>query len=110
MEAATTGNFVGVRNYGRQRLDANGAMMPPPDAELTHNHDEFCPPSLEGAIRYAHEATGLPVVVTENGIDTLDDSRRAAYIGLAIQSMRRAIAGGVPVRGYIHWSLRTESR
>jgi beta-glucosidase len=105
MEAAKTSDFIGVQNYGRQRLDSNGPMMPPAGAELTHNHEEFFPASLEGAIRYAHEATGLPVIVTENGIDTPDDSRRAAYIPLAVAGMQRAIAAGIPVRGYIHWSL-----
>jgi len=105
MEVAKADDFIGVQNYGRQRLDASGPMLPPADAELTHNHEEFYPASLEGAIRYAHEATGRPVIVTENGIDTLDDSRRAAYIPLAIEGMKRAMASGVPVRGYIHWSL-----
>ncbi|CAG9201751.1 Aryl-beta-glucosidase [Paraburkholderia tropica] len=105
MEAARTGDFIGVQNYGRQRLDRNGAMPPPAGAEMTANGEEFYPDSLEGAVRYAHSATGLPVIVTENGIDGIDDAQRVRYIPLAIEAMQRAMKDGVPVHGYIHWSL-----
>ncbi|WP_322047956.1 glycoside hydrolase family 1 protein [Paraburkholderia sp. J67] len=105
MEAARTGDFIGVQNYGRQRLDRHGAMPPPKGAEMTDSGEEFYPDSLEGAVRYAHAATGLPVIVTENGIDALDDAKRVRYIPLAVEAMQRAMRDGVPVHGYIHWSL-----
>ena len=105
MDAAKTVDFIGVQNYGRQRLDDKGIMAVPEGAELTQMGEEFYPASLEGAVRYAHEATGLPVMVTENGIATVNDQRRAAYIPLAVAGLHRAIAGGVPVKGYVHWSL-----
>jgi beta-glucosidase len=105
LDAAKTGDFVGVQNYGRQRLNDKGAMSPPAGAELTDSGEEFYPDSLNGAIAYAHAATGKPVVVTENGIDTVDDARRARYVPLAIAGMRRAMAAGAPVLGYVHWSL-----
>ena len=105
LEAAKTGDFIGVQNYGRQQLDENGPMAPPPGAELTQMGEEFFPASLEGAIRYAHESTGLPIIVTENGIGTTDDSQRVAYIPQAIAGVGRALADGVPVLGYCHWSL-----
>jgi beta-glucosidase len=105
LDAAKTGDFVGVQNYGRQRLNDKGAMPPPAGAELTDSGEEFYPDSLNGAVTYAHAATGKPVVVTENGIDTVDDARRTRYIPLAIAGMLRAMAAGVPVLGYVHWSL-----
>jgi len=106
LEAArTAGDFIGVQNYTRQRLDARGPLAPPEGAELTQTGEEFYPASLEGAIRYAHAATGLPVLVTENGIATTDDTRRAAYIPAAVAGVGRALADGIPVLGYIHWSL-----
>jgi beta-glucosidase len=80
-------------------------MAPADGAELTQTHEEFCPASLEGAIRYAHEATGLPVLVTENGIATTDDTGRAAYIPKVVAGVGRAVADGVPVLRYIRWSL-----
>jgi beta-glucosidase len=105
MEAAKTGDFIGVQNYGRQRIDSKGPMPAPVGAELTQMGEEFFPESLEGAVRYAHEATGLPVIVTENGIATTDDARRVAYIPRAVASLGNAMKNGVPVLGYVHWCL-----
>jgi beta-glucosidase len=105
LEAARASDFIGVQNYGRQRLDDKGPLPPPRGAELTQMGEEFYPASLEGAVRYAHAATGRPVLITENGIAATDDTRRAAYIPLAVAGVQRAIADGVPIIGYIHWSL-----
>ena len=105
LEAAKTGDFIGVQNYERRRLDDKGIMPPPTGARLTESGSEFYPDSLEGAVRYAHEATGLPVIVTENGINAADDTLRQAFIPLAVSSLHSAIASGVPVKGYVHWSL-----
>ena len=66
---------------------------------------EIYPASLEGAVRYAHQATGRPVLVTEHGLGTTDDRQRAAFIPPALAGLKRAMDDGVPVLGYIHWSL-----
>lgn len=47
---------------------------------------------------------GVPVMVTENGIATADDNRRIAYTEGALQGLHSAIADGVEVLGYLHWS------
>jgi beta-glucosidase len=47
----------------------------------------------------------VPVYVTENGIATEDDARRAEYIRRALAGLRNCLADGVDVRGYFHWSL-----
>lgn len=99
------GDFIGVQNYSRYRLNGTGVMPPPAGAELTQMGEEFYPASVEGAVRFAHAATGKPVLISENGIATTDDSRRVAYIPQAIAGVRRAITDGVPILGYIHWSL-----
>ena len=98
-------DFVGVQNYSRVRYDANGEMPLPAGAQLDQGGGEIFPASLEGTIRYAHAATGKPIIVTENGVGTLDDSVRAAYIPEALAGVHRAIADGIPVGGYVHWSL-----
>lgn len=98
-------DFVGVQNYTRQLLDKNGPLPPPANAELGQTGDEIFPSSLEGAIGYAHEATGKPIMITENGVATTDDTLRARYIPQAIASVSRAVRAGTPVLGYVHWSL-----
>jgi beta-glucosidase len=42
--------------------------------------------------------------VTENGIATSDDAQRIAYTTEALQGVAAALADGVDVRGYFHWS------
>jgi beta-glucosidase len=100
-----TGDFVGVQTYSRARIDAKGQMQPPKGAELTQTGEEFWPQALEQTIRYAHAATGKPIYVTENGLSTEDDTRRVAYIKIALQGVKACLADGVPVKGYSHWSL-----
>ena len=48
---------------------------------------------------------GKPVIVTENGIADADDDQRARYLVAHLRQAHRAIADGVDLRGYIHWSL-----
>ena len=45
------------------------------------------------------------LIVTENGIATADDTRRVAFIRLALDGVQHYIADGIPVKGYFHWSL-----
>ncbi|MFA5390202.1 MAG: glycoside hydrolase family 1 protein [Candidatus Omnitrophota bacterium] len=47
----------------------------------------------------------LPVLITENGICTSDDALRWEYISGHLEHMHRAMEQGVPVMGYLYWSL-----
>ncbi|MFT3754536.1 MAG: family 1 glycosylhydrolase [Pseudoxanthomonas sp.] len=104
-DAGRDDDFIGVQTYNRSRIDAKGTLPKPAGAESTQVGDEFYPAALGGAIRYAHRATGKPVLVTENGIAATDDALRQRFLPAALQSMDAAIADGVPVLGYLHWSL-----
>lgn len=46
-----------------------------------------------------------PIFVLENGIADARDEKRAEFIRLHIEAMKRAMDEGVDVRGYFHWSL-----
>jgi beta-glucosidase len=56
-------------------------------------------------VRYAHEATGVPILVSEHGVGTDDDAIRAKFIPEALAGLKVAMDDGVPVLGYCHWSL-----
>ena len=47
----------------------------------------------------------LPVMITENGICTSEDTLRWEYISGHLTHIHRAIEQGVPVMGYLYWSL-----
>lgn len=46
-----------------------------------------------------------PVYITENGLADAADTRRKKFIEDHLRYVSRAIARGVDVRGYLHWSL-----
>jgi beta-glucosidase len=105
LEAARGDDFIGVQTYSRTRVGPDGTLDPPADAELTLMGYEWYPDSLEATIRRAWEVTdGTPVLVTENGIGTDDDTRRLAYVRRALEGVRRCLDDGIDVRGYTCWS------
>ncbi|WP_097093787.1 glycoside hydrolase family 1 protein [Novosphingobium sp. Chol11] len=104
LTAAREDDFIGVQNYSRKVLGDRGFVMPQTGA-LGPEGKDFYPASLGGAVRYAASVAKVPVVVTENGIGTADDTIRVRHMDGALASLRNAIKDGVEVRGYIHWSF-----
>jgi beta-glucosidase len=96
-------DFAGVQNYSRTRVGPDGAIPLPADAERTQMGYEYCPEALEGVIRAVAKA-GIPMIVTENGVATDDDSRRVEFIRRALAGVQRCLADGLDVRGYVYWS------
>lgn len=105
LEAAREDDFIGVQNYERVLWGAEGRLPPPPGSVLTQGGGEVYAASLANACRYAHEQTRRPVIVTEHGVSALDDTIRADLISGALAELHKAIASGVPILGYVHWSL-----
>jgi beta-glucosidase len=85
-----------------------GACLPAPDAS-------YCVPRMgyEGhadgigdvVLAFADRYPDLPLVITEAGIATDVGRRRAENIVRNLESLERARAAGVDLRGYYHWSL-----
>ena len=105
LEVARSDDFVGVQNYGRVLWGDKGMLPPPEGSPRNVDGREIYPPSLAGAVRYAHAATGVPILITEHGVGTSDDRLRAEFIPAALTELQTVVADGVPVIGYVHWSL-----
>ena len=105
LELARDDDFVGVQNYERIVYGPDGAVPAPEGADVNGMGTAVEPDSLRGAVVYAHEVSGVPVLVSEHGIGTEDDTVRAAFIEPSLEGLRQAIADGVPVLGYCHWTL-----
>jgi beta-glucosidase len=105
LEAARQDDFIGVQTYSRTRVGPDGTLGAEDGVELTQMGYEFWPESLEATIRRAWDVTdGVPILVTENGIGTDDDTRRIEYITRALGGVRRCLDDGIDVRGYTCWS------
>ena len=118
-------DYVGVNFYTR-RLMAAAAPAPPEqpfgwrvvdpgEVPRTDAGWEICPDHLRDLlIRLNQEYPGTPIVVTENGGVFNDppapdgqvrDERRIVFIREHVTAMAQAVAAGVDLRGYFHWSL-----
>jgi beta-glucosidase len=104
LEAARHCDYLGVQPYSRTIVGEKD-LAPPKDAEITQTGMEFYPECVGNVVRYAAKEARVPVVVTENGIATEDDSRRVEYTRRALAGLKSAIDDGVDVRGYVAWSL-----
>jgi beta-glucosidase len=105
LRLAREDDFIGVQNYESAVYDAGGLVPPPPGAALNQLGSAIDTGALGGAVRYAHEISGVPVFVTEHGIGTDDDALRAAFIEPSLAGLLDAMDDGVPVLGYCHWTL-----
>lgn len=98
-------DFFGLQNYTRKRITSDGALPVPPGVETTQMDYEFYPQALGHVIRRVYGELGLPIMVTENGVATTDDTRRVAFIDQALAGVQECMEEGIPVLGYMHWSL-----
>ncbi|MFD1717063.1 glycoside hydrolase family 1 protein [Georgenia deserti] len=106
LENSAGDDFLGVQAYTRTFIGPDGPLPTSPERETTLTGWEFFPPAAELGLRSAWELSGqVPLMITENGIATSDDTRRIAYTQGALEGVHRAISDGIDVRGYQHWSL-----
>jgi beta-glucosidase len=105
LEAVKGDDFLGVQNYERQVWGDKGRIPPTPGTDVNYMGSEVYAPSLAGAVRYAHAVSGVPIIVTEHGVGTDNDSVRARLIPAALAELKKAMDDGIPVKGYFHWSL-----
>ena len=120
-------DFIGVNHYSPARAQALGAPVsstvplfdfapqvtyrgtgnpqgPPCPTTCSDFGWEIDPSGLANVLKEA-ATFGKPLYVTENGIDDAEDDQRPAYLRSYLRALHGAIADGVDVRGYFHWSL-----
>lgn len=99
-------DFIGVQNYSRKIIGPQGDMGIPEGAEVTQMDYEYYPQGIAHVVRrVAEELPGKELIITENGIATLDDSRRQEFIKTALTELEACVVDGIPLKGYLHWSL-----
>ncbi len=99
--------------YVRARDDGGCESLSPKDLPVTAMGWPVTPEALYWGPKFFHERYGLPIVITESGMaddDTVHDGsvhdrRRIDFLQRYLAEYARAIADGVPARGYFLWSL-----
>lgn len=72
---------------------------------VNHLGWEVYPKGLLIWLRRLHTAYGLPIMITENGLPDPDDTNRASFLVAHLRAIEQALAEGIHVSGYLHWSL-----
>ena len=112
-------DFLGVNNYSRSIVrageDGEPIELPAPAGPTTSMGWEVYPDAIYEVLTRLHgEYDTPPIYVTENGAafadvraadGSVDDPERIVYLAGYVDAVARAMAEGVPVRGYFVWSL-----
>ncbi len=109
-------DWLGINYYTRKLIAADpGSPWPalrevPGPLPKTDMDWEIHPEGLHHFLTWLDRAAarGKPIFVTENGMASGEpkaDASRIAYIEAHLAQARRAIADGVPLKGYFIWSL-----
>jgi beta-glucosidase len=109
-----TQDFFGMNYYSRDHVRFDRAHPHemflhreiPPGSEVSDLGWEIYPEGLYEVLReWWYRSGRIPMYVTENGIADASDSRRPSFLVRHLARVARAIADGIDVRGYYHWSL-----
>ncbi len=103
-------DYLGLNYYTRDhvRVDRKSpsgmVQFVPEDRPKNDLGWEIYPEGLYAVLK-RYGALGLPILITENGLDDRSGEKRSDYLRTHLYAMEKAISEGVDVRGYYHWSL-----
>ncbi len=107
-------DFIGLNYYSRQlvELERWGLRNLAMDVCKSNHHPvkknslgwDIYPEGLRDLLLKLKKYN-LPVMITENGICTAEDDLRWDFIASHLRHIHQAMEAGVPVIGYLYWSL-----
>ena len=112
-EARGTQDFLGINYYTREFVAFNlfgpgelfGRRFYRSAAELSSTGFIANEPrGLFAAVKWGLQF-GIPIIITENGVDDPGDNLRRRYIVQHLHQLWRAVNFNFPVKGYFHWTL-----
>ncbi len=105
-------DFLGINYYARRRVRFDPRpwalflrVVPPPSPPRNQMGWEEDPRGLTELLLKAHQKLGVPLWITENGIAVDEDLLRQQFINDHLLAIQEARKKGVPVEGYLYWSL-----
>ncbi|HEX8993225.1 MAG TPA: family 1 glycosylhydrolase [Anaerolineales bacterium] len=114
-EAMGTQDYFGLNYYSRDTVyfdlrnprELFTQSGYPQDADLSQGkYIANIPEGFYDSIKWAVRAyPQVPILITENGVESADDAIRPRYIAQHLHQMWRAVNFNWPVKAYFHWSL-----
>ncbi len=99
-------DFFGLNYYTRQWLKTSHGLQPvttKPGVPVTDMGWEIYPDGLYHLLMRASRYQ-KPILITENGIATEDDTQRQRFLLEHLDRVAAAQRDGAEIRGYLHWS------
>jgi beta-glucosidase/6-phospho-beta-glucosidase/beta-galactosidase len=84
-----------------------GAELLRPNNDLSDSGWPVTPDLFLGALEAVYRRFKKPIIVTSNGVSDRDDRIRPYYLLSHLLAVSEAIARGVDIRGYFHWTAVT---
>ena len=99
-------DIVGFSYYSAALVRADGSFAPyPPDARVgPQGYAPWSHGLAEVLHRLADTLPDHPLLVAEHGVGTDDDAWRCAVLRESIGLVEEALADGIDVRGFFHWT------
>jgi len=115
-------DFIGLNYYGRNKLELHMSVGQQIKSWLTRDKPfaiqwetaaqrkqgerprEFYARGLYDLL-LKFKSSGLPIIITENGINDSTDKFREEFLVLHLKAVADAIADGAYVQGYMYWAL-----
>ncbi len=108
-------DFIGLNIYTSYNYAEWGGGEKPPVGEPKNSLgwiiDEKC---MYWNVKFVYEKYKLPILITENGLaandavsvgNSVQDPNRTDFIKRYLSELKRVNNEGVPILGYLHWSL-----
>lgn len=96
-------DFLGVNYYFSNRV--YGYRIHNPDQKMSDLHWDLHPGDIQYTLERLHQKYNIPIIITENGLADAQDDQRQWWITQTLVGMQKAVASGVQLQGYLHWSL-----
>ena len=109
-------DFIGINNYSAFNYSDWGGDKNVDTTNMPKNSLGWVVDgrSMYWTVKFLYERYGVPIMITENGMSNSDsvsengevcDDIRIGYMDEYLRNLQQAMAEGVPVIGYQHWSL-----
>ncbi len=104
-------DFIGLNYYFRQRVNINLLNLKESFTRQEKNKKysdlgwEIYPEGIYKLATKLYKKFQKPILITENGIADKNDSLRSKFLKEHIEYLFKAYQEGVPIWGYLHWSL-----
>jgi len=98
-------DFIGLNYYSSNYVKGLAHVASKPGDRVTDMDWIVYPKGLYEILHYLAATVDIPIIVTENGVATRDESFRIEYLREHLEQVHSAIESGVQVKGYMCWSL-----